>query len=326
MRTPSAFARYAWIHLGLLLFVIVYGAWVRITGSGAGCGSHWPTCNGEVIPHSPSIETMIEFGHRASSGLLGLMALGLVIFAFRATLPRRARIAACVTLLFVIIEALVGAGLVLGELVKDDASVARAVVIALHLVNTLALTAAATLTAAWSTMSQDDPGLRLSGRSGAMLILSAIALVLICMTGAVTALGDTLFPPGANALGSALAEGPAHFLVRLRIFHPALAVIGAIIVLVAAGFARSQRADPKVAKRALMLQIFVVVQVMAGVMNIVLDAPSGLQLVHLLLAQTVWVHLVLLALPSASELVRLKAEDQADELEQGGAEAAPQPS
>src|SRR5271167_1479156 len=61
-------SRYAWFVGGWNVAVIHWGALVRATGSGAGCGNHWPLCNGEVIPTSPRIATMIEFTHRAMTG------------------------------------------------------------------------------------------------------------------------------------------------------------------------------------------------------------------------------------------------------------------
>jgi heme A synthase len=94
--------------------VILWGAFVRATGSGAGCGSHWPLCNGELVPRAPQVETVIEFIHRATSGLAFLLVLGLFVLAWRVypkgDLVRRA---AALSFLFIVTEALVGAGLVL---------------------------------------------------------------------------------------------------------------------------------------------------------------------------------------------------------------------
>src|SRR5688572_24074705 len=82
--TPQRrFARFAGVLLVYLLLVILFGAWVRITGSGAGCGDHWPTCHGELVPRSPSQQTLIEYTHRISSGALGLLSLLLPLWAWR---------------------------------------------------------------------------------------------------------------------------------------------------------------------------------------------------------------------------------------------------
>src|SRR5664279_4937818 len=109
-----AFARFAWGVVAYNLAVVLWGAFVRATGSGAGCGNHWPLCNGTATPHSASAATIIEFTHRVTSGLdLALVAL-LVVWAFR-RFPRQhpVRLGATLSALFLITEALVGAALVL---------------------------------------------------------------------------------------------------------------------------------------------------------------------------------------------------------------------
>ena len=136
----SRFAKYTWITLVTNFVVILWGAFVRATGSGAGCGEHWPTCNGEVIPRPEAIETMIEFTHRLTSGVALIMTVALVVWAVRLfERGHRVRKAAWTTLAFMLAEAALGAGLVLFGLVADDDSVARAVVMCMHLLNTLFL-------------------------------------------------------------------------------------------------------------------------------------------------------------------------------------------
>ncbi|HEY6101456.1 MAG TPA: COX15/CtaA family protein, partial [Anaeromyxobacter sp.] len=129
-----AFTRFARAVLVYNLLVVAWGAFVRATGSGAGCGKHWPTCNGELVPRSPRVETAVEFTHRATSGIALVLVVGLAVWAFRA-FPRRhpARRAAVATVAFMIAEALVGAGLVLYGWVAKDPSAARGWVMAIHL-------------------------------------------------------------------------------------------------------------------------------------------------------------------------------------------------
>ena len=149
------FAQYSWGVLAYNLLVILWGAFVRATGSGAGCGAHWPLCNGEVVPHTGRLATAIEFSHRLSSGLALILIVGLVVWAFR-LYPRGhlVRRGASVSAFFLLTEALLGAGLVLFEYVAANVSVARAYWMAGHLINTFLLLAALTLTAWWASGGQ----------------------------------------------------------------------------------------------------------------------------------------------------------------------------
>lgn len=302
----SAFARYATAFGAYLLFVILFGAWVRITHSGAGCGSHWPTCHGEFIPFEPTTETMIEYTHRLTSGLLGIFGLVMVGWAYKRHRFGRVFQAAVVTLLLIVFEALIGAGIVLKELVADDASVARAIVISLHLANTLILTAAASLTVYWDVVRTPfSPRARKS--LFAVCVAGLVLLVLTSMTGAVTALGDTLFPVQATTDGSLWGQisgdlSPAnHFLVRLRIVHPILAVVAALALAALSAAARAKNLALQVDLWASALFLLVITQVFVGMLNVALAAPGWMQLVHLLMAQLVWISAVLLTVAVGSE-------------------------
>lgn len=288
---------FLWTFVAYLIGVILFGAWVRITHAGAGCGSHWPTCHGEIIPIDPSIETIIEYTHRLTSGFLGIVAIVFLVVIIREYGWTKPAKAAVVTLVLIVFEALIGAGIVLKELVASDDSVARAIVIAIHLVNTLFLTASASLAAYWSTNRTPKLG-RTSMYWGCVAL--AVGVILTSMTGAVTALGDTLFPvvlaDGASLASHVTADlDPAnHFLVRLRIVHPIVAVVVGLAIVVT-GFVWSARIDDRqTAMVARGLAILAIVQLIAGMVNIVLAAPGWMQLVHLFLAQTLWIFLVIL--------------------------------
>ena len=225
------YAGFAWGVLGFNVLVVLWGAYVRATGSGAGCGSHWPLCQGEVIPRAPRIETLVEFSHRLSSGTALILVVALLVWAWRAY-PRghRVRKAALTSLFLMFVEALVGAGLVLLELVADNVSVARAYWIAGHLVNTFLLLAALTLTA-W--FAQGGAGIRLRGQGVTLWAVAAALLGTLALgvSGAITALGDTLvFTAGISPEDSPFVAG----LVSLRIYHPLIAlVIGGLLALAA---------------------------------------------------------------------------------------------
>jgi len=291
----NGYAIYAWAVLGLTLLVILWGAFVRASGSGAGCGSHWPLCNGEVVPRAPALETVIEFGHRLSSGVALLSIAALVFGAWRRYPPgHRVRRGAAWAGVFIISEALIGAGLVLLEHVAGDTSLARGYWVGGHLLNTFLLVGALALTAWWAS-----GGRRLQVRAHgglAVLMGSALCGVLgLGVSGAVTALGDTLFPVATLAEGKALTfSATAHVFVRLRVWHPALAVAVGLWLGWAALRAVRARPLPMVRRLALALAVLYGLQLMLGVANVWLLAPIGVQIAHLLLSDLIWIAAVLL--------------------------------
>jgi len=319
LRSRSAFARFAWGLLAYNLLVILWGAFVRATGSGAGCGSHWPLCNGEALHRPETMETLIELTHRLTSGIDGLLVLLLVVWAFRAY-PRRhpVRLAAVGSLVFLISEALVGAGLVRFELVADNDSIERGWVMAAHLINTFLLLAWLTATAAWAEIGQALPGgpgavereprrrlpIALSLRDPATWLVGGgfVALLILGVSGAITALGDTLFPVDSFREGLAQDASPAaHVFIRLRVWHPALALVVGLYVAYGATWLRRRTAvaDPAVAdprRYATAILVLFAVQLGLGVVNVLLAAPVWMQLVHLLVADLIWILWILLGL------------------------------
>lgn len=288
-----ALALFAWSSLVFLLAVILWGAYVRATGSGAGCGAHWPLCNGEVIPRAPAVATLIELTHRVTSGLAFLGAAVLAVWTFRVH-PRGhpMRRGAVWSFLFMIAEALIGAGLVLFELVAENPSMARAYAMSAHLVNTFLLLGAWTLTCGWAS-GDAPPRLRSHRGLSALFLAAALGLGLAGISGAIAALGDTLFP--ARTLAEALAQDispTAHVLLRLRVLHPFLAILGGALALLAAWTARALRPSAGQRRWAVALTALVIVQLVVGAVNVVLLAPVWMQLVHLLLADLVWIALV----------------------------------
>jgi len=289
------------VTLIFLLAVIAWGAFVRASGSGAGCGSHWPLCNGQVLPTSSSTKTWIEFTHRATSGL----SLALCVFLFWSVFRRFpknsfSRKGATATLIFIILEALLGAGLVLLELVAENKSLLRTVSLGVHLLNTFFLLAAITLTTDWASKetkkllefrpAHSHFGLAFSS------FMAVVGVLILGASGAMTALGDTLFPSSTVADGLAQDLSPtSHFLIQLRVFHPGLALIITLyLLLFALGLnKRLSHEIPGIFYLTTLLAGFQLAQLLLGVMNILLLAPTVIQLAHLMLADGIWILLVL---------------------------------
>ena len=227
MEKNSRFTLFAWVVLGWNVLVVLWGAVVRATGAGAGCGSHWPLCNGDVLPQAPAVKTLIEFAHRVTSGR-GARPHCAPAYLGIPAVPQRSRRTAIrsVSFILIIVEALLGAGLVLLRYVEHDQSVGRAVAISLHLANTLLLLGALTCTAWFSRPDVTRP--RFAFRGAVLGLLLPLA-VIVGITGAIAALGDTLFPATSFSQGMQQdVSDTAHFLLRLRVFHPAFAIIFAL--------------------------------------------------------------------------------------------------
>jgi cytochrome c oxidase assembly protein subunit 15 len=297
-RLPSpALRRFAWGVLVYFIAVILWGTLVRATGAGAGCGNHWPLCNGTVMQHSASVDTMIEFIHRLTSGLSFFAVVGLLAWTFAGTVRGHlARAAAVASVAFTMIEATLGALLVKLGLTAQSQSPLRPAYLALHLTNTLLLLAALTLTA--HLLSRRKGYLRGSIRVVAPFaaVAGVIAVLIVGVTGSLAALGDTLFP--ATSLGLALAQDfsvTSGWLVRWRWMHPTVAFLASILLiwLLVRAARRTTHWDNR-GLSALVLLLLAVVYVL-GLLDVVLLAPLWVQVAHLLAADTLWATLVVLA-------------------------------
>jgi cytochrome c oxidase assembly protein subunit 15 len=280
--------------LGYFILVVLWGAVVRATNSGGGCGAHWPLCNGYVNPlHHPRLATIIEFAHRQSTTVATCLTLALAVWTFRATAKgHRARKAALWSVFFLVTEALLGAALVLRGWVEQNASTGRVIAQAIHFTNTLLLMAALTLTASFLGKRREP---EVAGQTSKLAAWTAVlATILMGATGALAALADTLFPSPSVMAG--LAEdfaSQAPVLVKMRWLHPAAAIFGSCSVLwLVLRRVKGQRRWDRLTVRVTGL---LALQFVLGVADVLLLAPAWMQLLHLLGADLYWVALVVLA-------------------------------
>jgi heme A synthase len=301
MAVMRSLAKFAWGTLALNVFVILAGALVRATGSGAGCGSSWPNCDGQLVPDFGDLAQVIEYFHRSVSGLALIAVVMLAMWAFRTTSAGAPlRQAAAWSLASILGEALIGAVIVLAEWVADDASLARAISVPLHLVNTFLLLGALTMTA-WIANGGVVPKRKVDPTLARHLTIGLGGMVVIAATGAVSALSDTLFPVISLAEGlTADFSQTSHLLIRLRVVHPIAAVaVGGYVAMIA--YRRSLDADGIIQKYGLTVVGIVVTQIFAGMINVVLLTPIWMQVVHLLLADLLWVVFILFGLAALSD-------------------------
>lgn len=293
----SAYAKYSWFVLFYNIPVILYGAYVRATGSGAGCGDHWPRCNGQVIPtlSGGSEKTLVEFSHRVTSGLsLIFVFVGFLWALRRFPAKHRVRRSGLIALVVIIVEALLGAGLVVFGLVDKDDSIARAFSMGLHLVNTFILLLALTVHAWYASGGLWFRWFQ-KGRLHSMQILGLLALLMIGVTGAVAALGDTLFP-GVRGL---VTDG--HTLLILRNMHPFAAIAFAMPALYAAVQGLSYP-EKKIKQMGIFVIVLIFAQWLIGFINIFLAAPVFMQLIHLFFADIIWIIFSLFAILARSKI------------------------
>lgn len=275
------------------VLVILGGAIVRATESGDGCGASWPTCTDRIFPSNPAIETVIEFSHRITSALAFVGVVALYVLARRLySKGHRVRTASGATLVLMVVEALLGASLVVFGWVAQDASVGRMIVVPLHLINTYLLLAALTLTAWWSS-GNPGPIRPIDAKTSRSLIAGAVGLLLVGAMGALNALSDTLYPTESFFSGvqqELAADAP--WLVQLRVLHPIVAVaVGfgiayLVMRLSATGTDRARRIS------AVIIGL-VLFQFLAGLVNVMLAAPLETQVFHLAMADAMWIAYVI---------------------------------
>lgn len=288
------YERLVWVVLGYTVVVILWGAFVRATGSGAGCGNHWPLCNGVIIPREPMLETIIEISHRLTSGLLLVLMAVMLWFGFN-VFPKGhiVRKGAVASFIFVIIEALIGGFLVLFELVAHNPSMTRAFSMSAHLINTLLLLAAIILTGLWVRGVRAPDMNAVPRRIKLWTLAGVLMMMLLGASGGIAALGDTLFPALSFKDGLAQELDPtSNLLLRLRVAHPAIAIGTGLVLLAVAQACAAYAADPKARWYAWLLYGSFAAQLVLGFVNVILLAPIPIQLAHLFLADVIWFALV----------------------------------
>lgn len=294
---PDKFVKYAWFALAFNLAVIMWGVFLRASLSGDGCGQHWLTCNGEVIPESPQFKTVIEFTHRVSTGIVFFIVLALAVWAFRKySKGSPVRMTALVSFLLIVVEAAIGGGLVLTGNTAGNLTASRPFWMMAHLITTFSLLAALSLTV-WFASGGRPFTFKGKPKVTVLLALAVLGIFLVGASGSLAALSHMLFPAGT--LGEGIAQdfaGTSHLLLRLRLSHPIVAVMTGVYLIFIAGWLRARAMDsPEVRRWSNVLSILVMVQFASGAATLLMLSPIVLQLIHLLLADLVWISFVLLS-------------------------------
>jgi heme A synthase len=290
----KVFAVTAWSTLVFNVFVVLGGTIVRATGSGDGCGETWPKCGDQFIPPNATVETLIEFSHRVSSFLAGLGVALVVVLALwffkRGNLIRKA---AVVSGAFLVLEALLGAALVIFGWVDADLSAGRLVVVPLHLINTFLLLGSLAVTAWWGSGFPQPSG-QVDRSTKRLLILGGLVILVLGASGALNALADTVFP--SESVVGDLSEkfGPtAPLLSNLRVIHPVVAIAGGLFVGWI-GTTLSRNASDRSRRLSGVVILLIFSQFFIGIANIYLLTPLAVQVIHLMVADVLWIVYVFL--------------------------------
>lgn len=309
----SGFAKFAWFVLGYNLLVILWGVFLRASKSGDGCGQHWLTCHGEVIPSAPELKTIIEFSHRITSALDGFIVIGLLVWAIlhwrsgKTETNNRVMKMAIASFVFVIIEGLLGAGLVLTGNTAENLTAARPFWMAGHLITTLILLTFLTLTV-WFASGGKSFDFKVEPKVKLFLLLGVLAFLLVGMSGSIAALSNMIFP--SESLSEGITKdfsATSNVLLRLRVSHPILSIFSAVYLIFLAGWLRKKSENNAfVVRWSNIFSLLVLIQIVFGAMTLLTLAPIVMQLGHLLLADAIWISFVLLAVNFLSRKYELE--------------------
>jgi cytochrome c oxidase assembly protein subunit 15 len=312
----SGFAKYAWFVLAFNIVVILWGVFLRASLSGDGCGAHWLTCGGEFIPSAPQIKTSIEFFHRVTTTLAGIAVIAMLIWAIikwrseksgKTVLAVKMSIA---SLVFIILEGVLGGLLVLTGNTAANWTPTRPFWMAAHLVNTFTLIAVLSLTA-WFAGNGKTFNFNAPRKALVLIALATVGIFIVGMSGSIAALSSMLFP--SSTLSEAFAKdfSPAsHITVRLRVFHPILSIaVGVSLVFLAGWFRAKAKESASVRRWSNILTILVLIQFASGAITLLTLAPIVMQIVHLFLADAVWISFVLLTAGFLAEQTETETED-----------------
>jgi cytochrome c oxidase assembly protein subunit 15 len=272
------------------LLVILWGAWVRISHSGDGCGDSWPLCNDQLIPQTNSAKTWTEFSHRFMSGLYGIWVLGIWLWVkFKVDPQSSLQKTKNLLLFFTFTEAALGAKLVLSGLVGLEDSIHRSFFMSLHMINSLALMAATYLCSLICKIEIQDKELYkthlshfLSQTHRKKFILAGVFLVFVFASGAIASLSTTIFPSSSLWEGLLMDfKANSHYLVKLRGSHPLTGLIAGLTSVALAYSLLMSGLHDQLRQQTSRFFVFSILQTALGILALLMLSPLPLKILHL---------------------------------------------
>ena len=260
------------------ILVVVWGAWVRISNSGDGCGESWPLCNNLILPDTSNVHTLIEFIHRVSTGTYGVLILVLVLWAFKIFKPKHpVRKITVFVLSLTILEALIGAMLVMFGLVGENTGFSRLTVMSLHQVVSVLLT---------GSIMRTYYTTKLCTRPSPWVLVIKVLFLLIVATGGITALSNTHFPSNSIIEGFLSdIDRSSHILLRIRVIHPIMAISFFVAILF---MLKKLYKNFEYRIYAKHLTLALSIGVLVGILTLITLSPTYMKLVHLVVAHAIW--------------------------------------
>lgn len=264
---------YTWI-------VILWGAWVRISHSGDGCGASWPLCHGQFLPDQAPTKTWIELTHRIMSGLYGILIVFYWAYSFfRKDFSKTIKKYINLLLFFTITEALLGAKLVLFGLVGQDDSTYRIFVMMFHLANSLLLSGT------FGLILSHDSKKSIPINSTPWINAAILWWFGVSLLGSIASLSNTLFP--VDSLMSGFLDdfsAESHLIVKLRFWHPLIATLGALFFGIKFFQFRGLN----------YIGSLILFQMLLGASQILWHSTTSLKLIHLFFVHFIWYILITL--------------------------------
>jgi protoheme IX farnesyltransferase len=291
-RQLTLLRRLAWTGAALTFGLIVLGGVVRITGSGMGCGDHWPRCNGEWFPPL-DLPTLIEIGHRWAAALVSIVVIAMTVVAWlRHRVDALLRTPATLALLLLIVQVLLGAVTVWLLLPSW--------VVISHFANAMVLLAAILVTALRSGQGSVPLPPYERHRDHRLVIGTAgLGLGVILFGGQVAN-----FNAGLLCLGFPLCNGsllpPPTPLASLHWTHRVLAFVflGLILALAARLYRRQDRSSLRLRRWATIVLVVTLAQIALGAVMVGRLLPPGFRAAHLMMGTALWATLVVLVFHS----------------------------
>jgi len=284
----TGFQRLCIITCVVIFGLIVVGGVVRSTDSGEGCPD-WPLCHGRLVPQTDK-HTLIEYSHRATASVTGVLVLAITVWAWRAyrNVPR-ILYPAVLAFILVLFQAGLGGAAVLNDLAAE--------IVMVHLGTALCILALVALIATTS-IDLDRPLARprVSVNTGRLALLASAGTLVLMLIGAYVAVADYALACGGWPLcNGEVIPGSHAASVQVIFGHRALAVLlGLVIIGLLWQVSRQRHQAPLTFALVTTAAVLYVAQVFIGAANIWTEVADEVSAAHLAFGTLLWLVLAIL--------------------------------